>query len=225
MVIKLAYEKQFAEQLGQNCCFDLTDFDGVHHYRVHKRTPFEDFKEMVSRNFGVDKHLQRFWSWTLRQNGTSRIEKPLETGSGEIKTVLDLKAFRERDPSTVYEMTAFMTVNLFLETPDVSDVPRPLQQTEFLISVKHYDPRFGRLSYAGRLYIEESTQIQRILDEAKEQAGLPQNADIIGFKEEKSYPHVTCPHLHPDHTALQVRCSSCSTESHSSPTAVSTRPR
>ena len=109
VAIKLACERHFAEQLGESCYFGLADFDDVQHYRVHKKTPFEDFKEMVSRDFGIAKHLQRFWLWTQRENGTTRIERHLETGFGEIKTVLDLKAFKERDLSPVFEKTALMT--------------------------------------------------------------------------------------------------------------------
>ena len=210
-MIKLACEKHFAEQLGESCCFGLVDSDGVQHYRVHKRTTFEEFKEMVSRDFGIAKHLQRFCSWTKRQNRITRIEKPLETGSGEIKTVLDLAAFRDRILPSAAEKTALMTVKLFLETPDVGNVLRSLQETEFLIFIKHFDLKPKRLSYVGCFYVEGTTEIQRILDKAKELAGIPQNVDIIGFKEKKSYPHVTSPHLHPDHTALQVRCSSSST--------------
>ena len=216
VVIQLACERHFAEQLGEICYFDLADFDGVQHYEVHKRTPFEDFKEMVSRDFGIAKHLQRFWSWCPRQNGTTRIEKPLETESGEIKTVLDLKAFREKNIPLASQKTALMTVKLFLETPDVGDVLRPLQQTEFLIFIKHYDPKLRRLSYVGRLHIKKMMLIRAILEKAKKLAGLPQNADVIGFEEVKFYPHVTCPQLQPGDTAERVRCSSCSTGSHSS---------
>ena len=205
VVIKVACEKHFVEQLGQNCYFGLADFDSVQQYRVHKRTPFEDFKEMISRDFGIAKHLQRFWSWTQRQDGTTRIEKSLETGSGEIKTVLDLAAFRERNLPPASEKTALMTVKLFLGTPDVGNLPRPLQQTEFLIFFKQYESKFDKLSYVGHLFVENSMQIRKILDTAKELAGLSQNADIVGVKEEKFYPRVTCTHLQPDYTALQVR--------------------
>ena len=225
VVIKVAGERHFAEQLGESCYFDLVDFDGVQNYRVHKKTPFEDFKEMISRDFGIAKHLQRFWSWTLRQNGTTRIEKPLEAVSGKIKTVLDLAAFRERHLPPASEKTALMTVKLFLETPDVGNVLHSLRQTEILIFIKHYDSRLRRLSYVGHLYVEQSMQIRKILKKAKRLAGIPQNADIIGFEELKFSPQVTCPHLQPDHTAAMVRCLSCSTGSHSSSITVSTHSR
>ena len=204
VVIQLACERHFAEQLEESCHFELADFYGVRHYRVHKRTPFEDFKEMVSRDFGIAKHHQRFWLWSQRQNGTTRIEKPLETESGKIKTVLDLRAFREGNLPAASQKTALMTVKLFLETPDLGDVLRPLQQTELLIFIKHYDPGLGRLSCVGHLFVEKSVEIQRILDKAKTMAGLAQYADVIEFEEVDSYLHITCPSSQPDRTAAKV---------------------
>ena len=225
VAIQLACEKHFAEQLGESYYFDLADFDGVQHYRVHKRTPFEDFKEMVSRDFGVAKHLQRFWSCYLRQNRTTRIEKPLPSKPGEIKTVLDLVAFKEKNIPPAAQETALMTVKLFLETPDVGDVLHPLQQTEFLIFIKHYDPKLRRLSYVGHLYVEKMMLIRSILDKARNLAGLSQNTDIIGFEELKFCPQVSCPQLQPDDTAAKVRGSSCSIGSRASSITVSTHPR
>ena len=205
VVIKLACEKHFAEQLGESYYFDLANFDGVQHYRVHKKTLFEEFKEMVSRDFGIAKHLQRFWLWTQRQNGTTRIEKPLETGSVELKTVLDLKAFKERNLPPASEKNALMTVKLFLETPDIGDVLRPLQQSELLIFVKHYDPKLRKLAYVGHLFVEKTMQIRTILDKAKKLAGLAQDADVIGVEEVKFNPSVTCAELQPAQTAERVR--------------------
>lgn len=55
--IRLATEFHFISQIGQSCDCNSASLDAVKQHRVHKNTPFEDFKEIVSKNFGIPKHL------------------------------------------------------------------------------------------------------------------------------------------------------------------------
>lgn len=203
MVIKLACEKHFAEQLGDSYHFDLADFNHVKSYRVHKKTPFEDFKETISNDLGIPKHLQRFWLWNQRQNGTLRISKPLEMSTVELNTVLDLRHFKEKSLTGSTEKNALMTIKLFLETPDGENL-HPLRGSELLIFVKLYNPKIRKLSYIGHLFVEKTSPFRLILERAKKLAGLVSDADVVGFEEVKYDPSVICSDLSPSQTPEKV---------------------
>eukprot|EP00210_Caulerpa_lentillifera_P006758 g6458.t1 len=213
VVIKLACEKHFAEQLGESCYFDLANFDAVKNYRIQKKTPFEDFQRMVSKDFGVPKHLQRFWLWIYRTNNTMRVSKPLNEIGSELKTVLDLRHYKEKASNHLPQKNALMTIKLFLESPSESTLSggmvggalRAIPRNELLIFMKYYDPVRRKLSYLGHLFVEKDCPFRLIFERAKKMAGLKTEEEVIGFEEVKHSPTVVCTELPPDATPDKSR--------------------
>ena len=208
--IKLATEKHFKEQLGETYYSDLANFEEVTTYRLHKKTRFEDFKERVSQDFGIPTHLQRFWLWMHRQNGTVRIDKPLEPMSEKIETVLDLRHYKEKLSTPMPERNALMTIQLFLEAPEQDNVLRSLNPSEILIFIKFYDPKIRKLSYVGHLFVDKGAQFRLIFERARILAKLPPEADVVGFEEVKYEPAVVCTELSPTQTPEKVQGVRCS---------------
>eukprot|EP00210_Caulerpa_lentillifera_P006772 g6471.t1 len=208
VVIKLACEKHFAEQLGESYYFDLANFDAVKNYRIQKKTPFEDFQQMVSKDFGVPKHFQRFWLWIYRTNNTMRVSKPLNEIGSELKTVLDLRHYKEKTLNHFPEKNALMTIKLFLESPSESALNggmaggalRAIPKNELIIFMKYYDPVCRKLSYLGHMFVEKNCPFRLIFERAKKMAGLKTEEDVICFEEVKHSPTVVCTELPPEAT-------------------------
>lgn len=116
--ITLATEFHFAEQMGKTYYADLADVNALKHYQIHKMTPFEDFKEMVRKDYKIPTHLQRFWLWSKRRNNTVRVSEPLIEDEIDLKTVLDLRHFRDKDFPSNQTKYALLTIVLFLEAPE-----------------------------------------------------------------------------------------------------------
>eukprot|EP00210_Caulerpa_lentillifera_P006759 g6459.t1 len=208
VVIKLVCEKHFAEQLGKSYYLDLANFNAAKNYRIQKKTPFEDFQQMVSKDFGVPKHLQRFWLWIHRTNNTIRVSKPLTECGTELKTVLDLRHYKEKTLNHFPEKNALMTIKLFLESPSevalngrmASGVLHTIQKNELLIFMKYYDPVCRKLSYLGNMFVKKNCPFRLIFKRAKKMAGLKSEEEVIGFEEVKHSPTVVCIELMPEAT-------------------------
>ena len=142
-----------------------------------------------------------------RQNGTNRIDKPLDTANDKIEKVLDLKMHKERLSNQVPD-NALMTILLFLETPK-QNVLHTLAAKELLIFVKFYDPKNRRLSYVGHLFVDKDLEFSQIFEQAKVLAKLPAEADVVGFEEVKHEPTVDCTELSPTQTPEQVKGVRC----------------
>ena len=136
-----------------------------------------------------------------------RVEKPLfHLGQHELKTVLDLRHFKEKSSPPAAEKNALMTIKLFLETPEPSsDSVRALLPSELLVFVKLYEPKLRKLSYVGHLFVEKSRQFRLIFEKARKLAGLPYEVDIVGYEEVKYDPTVMISDLPPSQTPEKVK--------------------
>lgn len=205
VIIKLATEFHFAEQIGKTYYFDLVDFDAVKNYRIHKLTSFDDFQEMVSKDFGIPKHLQRFWKWSKRVNDKILVSKPMMKENINVATVLDLRYLKNKGSLPDQEKTALMTFKLFLESSEEASLNRGISRDtqcliykkKLLIFLKYYDPDSSALSYLGHMFVENNCSFCVVFEKAKKMAGLAPEKKVIGFKEVKHVPSVVCTRLSP----------------------------
>lgn len=178
--ITLATEFHFAEQMGKTYYADLADVNALKHYQIHKMTPFEDFKEMVRKDYKIPTHLQRFWLWSKRRNNTVRVSEPLIEDEIDLKTVLDLRHFRDKDFPSNQTKYALLTIVLFLEAPEDTALKEgipgttlhSIQRNELLIFLKYYDPKSKKLFYLGHMFIEKTCTFSVIFEKAKKMAGF-----------------------------------------------------
>lgn len=201
--INLATEFHFAEEIGKSHHFGLANFERVKNYRIYKKTSFEDFTEMVSKEFGIPKHLQRFWGWPQSSNSNEGVSESLETKVPHgLNTVLDLRWFKDKRLPHNQEENALMTINLILETPEGyspgnDGVLHRIRKNDLLIFVKYYDPVSTELSYLGHLFIKKTSPIRLVLTKAKKMAKLGLKDKVVGVKEVQHLPEIICSDLLP----------------------------
>lgn len=210
--IRVACEKDFVQHMADGYLFDLVDIGSLRSYRVHRKTPFEEFKELISQDLRVPKHLQRFWSWIHRSN-ERRVDKALEQADIDIEAVMDLRHIKDKKITESSDKSSLLTVELFLETPEAGcDALRPIVSSEQLIFLKLYKPRLQKLSYVGHLFIETTDQFESIFRKAGDMAGLSSEVKVVGFEEVQSEPSVICKELSLNETptvVIQVSGSVC----------------
>lgn len=189
-VIKVATDKDLAEQLGKEIFFDLVDHDKVKSFRIQKQTPFTAFKEEIERDWGIPVKNQRYWLWAKRQNHTYRPNRPL-TAEEETRPVGALREMVNKMQNA--------ELKLFLEGVPLSSsemlTPMPLPERakdEILLFFKLYDPVAAELRYIGRLFVRLSQKPSDIRVRVNELAGFAPSEEIAMFEEVKFEPEVMC---------------------------------
>ncbi|GLT44346.1 hypothetical protein SLA2020_182510 [Shorea laevis] len=179
--IKVARDEDLGEQIGRDIYFDLVDHEKVRSFRIQKQTPFNVFKEEVSRVLGIPVQFQRFWLWAKRQNHTYRPTRPL-TKLEENQSVGTLvrKA----------ELNLFLEVELGLHLCPI--VPPDKTEEDILLFFKHYDPEKEELCYVGRLFVKCTGSPMDILSSLNEMAGYAPDEEIDLYEEIKFHPGVMC---------------------------------
>ncbi|CAA0818763.1 Ubiquitin carboxyl-terminal hydrolase 12 [Striga hermonthica] len=178
------------EQIGKDIYFDLVDHDKVRSFRIQKQMPFNQFKEEVTKEFGIPVQCQRFWIWAKRQNHTYRPNRPL-TPQEESQTVGALREVSNKAHNA--ELKLFLEVVIGL---DSLPVPPPTKnKDDLLLFFKLYDPEKQELRYVGRLFVKSSARPIEILEKLNEMAGFPLDEEIELFEEIKFEPSVMCERL------------------------------
>ncbi|KAK0593698.1 hypothetical protein LWI29_028795 [Acer saccharum] len=101
-VIKVARNEDLLEQIGKDIYFDLVDHEKVVSFRIQKQMSFNNFKEEVTKEFGIPVQFQRFWLWAKRQNHTYRPNRPLSPQE-EAQSVGQLRE-KQHTASTGFQM-------------------------------------------------------------------------------------------------------------------------
>ncbi|GKV35061.1 hypothetical protein SLEP1_g43379 [Rubroshorea leprosula] len=185
--IKVARDEDLGEQIGRDIYFDLVDHEKVRSFRVQKQTPFNVFKEEVSKVLGIPVQFQRFWLWAKRQNHTYRPDRPL-TKLEETKSVGMLREFSQ--PVQNAELKLFLEVELGLHLRPI--VPPDKTGIDILLFFKHYDPEKEELRYVGRLFVKRTGKPTEILSRLNEMAGYDPDEEIDLYEEIKFEPTVMC---------------------------------
>ncbi|XP_031380387.1 ubiquitin carboxyl-terminal hydrolase 12-like isoform X1 [Punica granatum] len=201
-IIKVACNEDLVEQIGKEIYFDLVDHDKVRSFRVQRQMAFNQFKEEVTKEFGIPVQFQRFWLWAKRQNHTYRPNRPL-TPQEEAQCVGQLREVSNKANNA--ELKLFLEVELGL---DMRPLPPPEKTKEdILLFFKLYDPAKEELRYVGRLFIKINSKPGEILATLNEMAGFAPDEEIDLY--EVSYPclldtlfklpflllpHSLCPH-------------------------------
>ncbi|TQE10835.1 hypothetical protein C1H46_003535 [Malus baccata] len=178
-IIKVARDKDLAEQIGRDIYFDLVDHDKVRKFRIHKQMPFNLFKEEVAKEFGIPVQFQRLWIWAKRQNHTYRPSRPL-TPQEESESVGQCSKVSNN------------MLELFLEVefgPNLRPIPPPEKTNEdILLFFKLYDPEKQEI----RLFVKKSSQPVDILAKLNQFAGFPLDEELEIYEEVKFEPVVMC---------------------------------
>ncbi|KAM1109325.1 hypothetical protein EV1_008836 [Malus domestica] len=182
-IIKVARDKDLAEQIGRDIYFDLVDHDKVRKFRIHKQMPFNLFKEEVAKEFGIPVQFQRLWIWAKRQNHTYRPSRPL-TPQEESQSVGQCSKVSNN------------MLELFLEVefgPNLHPIPPPEKTNEdILLFFKLYDPEKQEIRFVGRLFVKKSSQPVDILAKLNQFAGFPLDEELEIYEEVKFEPVVMC---------------------------------
>ncbi|XP_031380388.1 ubiquitin carboxyl-terminal hydrolase 13-like isoform X2 [Punica granatum] len=186
-IIKVACNEDLVEQIGKEIYFDLVDHDKVRSFRVQRQMAFNQFKEEVTKEFGIPVQFQRFWLWAKRQNHTYRPNRPL-TPQEEAQCVGQLREVSNKANNA--ELKLFLEVELGL---DMRPLPPPEKTKEdILLFFKLYDPAKEELRYVGRLFIKINSKPGEILATLNEMAGFAPDEEIDLYEEIKFEPNVMC---------------------------------
>lgn len=189
--LKIATDKDLADQVGRTRYFDLVDHDNVKSYRIKKQTKFSDFKKTVADDLGIPVEKQRYWTWARRQNHTYRPARPLRADEEEL-SLMDLREHREQGGPTTKH--ALMDLKLFLETP-FPEPAAPLHKVskhEIFLFFKLYEPQTETLTYVGRLFAHKNMRLQELFPFMCRIAGFPEDTELDCFEEIKFDPSVMC---------------------------------
>jgi len=96
--VRLARDRDMAEQVGRDVWFDLVDYDKLPEassLRVRKHTKFGELKQLVAEHLGVPVEKQRYWTWTKRQNNTIRLADVQLGPEHEDQSLMDLREHAE----------------------------------------------------------------------------------------------------------------------------------
>ncbi|KAK1577063.1 hypothetical protein Q3G72_018733 [Acer saccharum] len=183
-VIKVARNEDLLEQIGKDIYFDLVDHEKVVSFRIQKQMSFNNFKEEVTKEFGIPVQFQRFWLWAKRQNHTYRPNRPLSPQE-EAQSVGQLREVSNKANNA--------ELKLFLEVEIGQPVALPEKtKEEILLFFKLYDPLKEELRYAGRLLVKGSGKPVEILTKLNEMAGFGPDEEIDLYEEIKFEPNVMC---------------------------------
>ncbi|KAK4836630.1 hypothetical protein QYF36_025568 [Acer negundo] len=186
-VIKVARNEDLLEQIGKDIYFDLVDHEKVVSFRIQKQMSFNNFKEEVTKEFGIPVQFQRFWLWAKRQNHTYRPNRPLSPQE-EAQSVGQLREVSNKANNA--ELKLFLEVEI---GQDLQPVPLPEKtKEEILLFFKLYDPLKEELRYAGRLLVKGTGKPVEILTKLNEMAGFGPDEEIDLYEEIKFEPTVMC---------------------------------
>ncbi|KAK3228593.1 hypothetical protein Dsin_000474 [Dipteronia sinensis] len=186
-VIKVARNEDLLEQIGKDIYFDLVDHEKVVSFRIQKQMSFNNFKEEVTKEFGIPVQFQRFWLWAKRQNHTYRPNRPLSPQE-EAQSVGQLREVSNKANNA--ELKLFLEVEI---GQDLQPVPLPEKtKEEILLFFKLYDPLKEELRYVGRLLVKGTGKPVEILTKLNEMAGFGPDEEIDLYEEIKFEPNVMC---------------------------------
>ncbi|KAI8556267.1 hypothetical protein RHMOL_Rhmol05G0239600 [Rhododendron molle] len=186
-IVKVARNEDLTEQIGRDRYFDLVDHNKVRSFRIKRLMPFNLFKEVVAKEFGIPVQFQRFWLWAKRENNTYRPDRPVKPRQ-EAKPVGHLREATNK--MNVAELNLFLEVEL---GQGLRPIPPPVKRAEdILLFFKFYDPLKEELRYVGRLYVKARGKPVDFLAKINGLAGFAPDEDIQLFEEIKFEPIVMC---------------------------------
>ncbi|CAA6658468.1 unnamed protein product [Spirodela intermedia] len=191
-IIKVARNEDLAQQIGRDMYFDLVDHDKVHSFRIQKQTPFNLFKEEMSKEFGIPVQFQRFWLWAKRQNHTYRPNRPLSPLE-EAQPVGQLREVSNK--SNNGELRLFLEVEL---GPDLGPISPPLKTKEdILLFFKFYEPQKEeiRCLLPSCFFVKAAGKPIDVLPKLNEMVHFDPNEEIELYEEIKFEPSVMCEHI------------------------------
>ncbi|KNC97639.1 uncharacterized protein SPPG_07108 [Spizellomyces punctatus DAOM BR117] len=187
------------DQIAHHGGFDLWNFNDpgaqISTFKVVKQDTFNDFKEMVGRHFKLSPQRFRLWTMVGRQNRTVRPDAPIPENDGD----LSMEKIQNKYAKTSNEL------RLYVEQMDdpfaakisngISQKPTPLPirddrlpgtVNDIVLFLKYYDPFTSRLTYAGRLVVENRQhKIGDIIPKLLERAKLPPGTPLRLYEEVK----------------------------------------
>ncbi|TXG49238.1 hypothetical protein EZV62_025113 [Acer yangbiense] len=185
--LKVARNEDLLEQIGKDIYFDLVDHEKVVSFRIQKQMSFNNFKEEVTKEFGIPVQFQRFWLWAKRQNHTYRPNRPLSPQE-EAQSVGQLREVSNKANNA--ELKLFLEVEIGQNLQPVA-LPEKTKE-EILLFFKLYDPLKEELRYAGRLLVKGTGKPVEILTKLNEMAGFGPDEEIDLYEEIKFEPNVMC---------------------------------
>lgn len=199
-LVRVSTDDDFAQQIGTSRFFDLVDHEKVKTFKMSRKAPFSELRQLVAKEMGVPAELQRFWKWAKRQNGTYRPALPLvvESEDQPISTVKESAPLRNTRPGVM------TTLNLFLETPlspgSILTTLRP--KLDVMLFFKHYCPDVQppALQYVGRRLVPKDTKIKELHPLLCGLGSLNKTQGLEIYEEVKFEPSVMVERLAPSVT-------------------------
>jgi len=228
-IVKVATAQDVAAHVSArdgDTAFGLLDWDApsLLQLRVLDSLLLRDLRAVAAARFPAAA-AARWWVWTRRENGTTRVEQALEA-KDEALTVTAIASRQAGGPapsrfnyfSSAPKTKKEGTLLLFLELPPTFDVlmpppfspPLPPSKGDILLFIKIYDPMAETLHFLGSLLLPNT---QRVADLAAAvvqlaPAHLPRasGSELLLFEEIRSDPEVMISPLRDLQLALkQVR--------------------
>jgi len=190
-IVKITDTTEVAKQIGHSdgVVFDLVDQSKVSSRRVLKTNTVAQFKEEMAKEIGVPPHLQRYWHWSVRQNKSFRVSKPLSLE--EENVVFD--TLRSQGDNAI----TGRALKLFLETPSngATELP-PIDKDHILLFFKYYDCIKEELRYVGHLFLHKRSTFQDCFTQLRHMAKLSSDTSLL-LHEEVRFMDLMCEVINP----------------------------
>ncbi|KAI3914508.1 hypothetical protein MKW92_004447 [Papaver armeniacum] len=189
--IQIARHEDLSVQIGKDIYFDLVDYAKVRSCRIHKKMPFNLFKEEIAKEFGVPVQFQRFWLWDKNRHSTYRPFRPL-TLQEESQSVWQLREVSNRVAGRMG--WCYQDLKLFLEVeigPESHPILPPCfrPREDIILFFKLYDAEKEEIRYVGRLIVNRNgNKPLEILEKLNEMAGFSPDEEIELYEESKFSP-------------------------------------
>ena len=206
-VVRVATAQDLVSQIGSDRFFDLVSFEACACvFRMKKDTTLLQLKQEIWRATGVPPTEQRLWEWARRQNGSFRLDRPLQVAYGDHDTMMDvMEDYIERQE---YTFSSTGEVRLYLESagarprlfgslspqaayslpaagahpPQAEGYPA-LAEHELLLFFKFYEPSTETLSFVGTHVASTHLTLDDLLPAMRRAAGLPADEALAVYEE------------------------------------------
>ncbi|RIB15561.1 ICP0-binding domain of ubiquitin-specific protease 7-domain-containing protein [Gigaspora rosea] len=166
--------------------FDLANFNNkqyplseIPQFRILKNETYWAFKAMVARRFGIMAEQLRFWVFTIRENKTFRLNKPISDDS----LAITMEEVHKQRAAEQNELKLFMEVtnkpiNNDTWFPSITNYTNTL-----IIFIKFYNPDTQSLEGLCHLYVDGYDKVCKILPILCEKKTFPPNTPLNIYHE------------------------------------------
>ena len=181
-IIKVLTRQDLERQIASEKFFDLGNFESAQRFRLHKKSTFTKFRELVSEKLGIPAERQRYWTYSPRRNKTSRPATALPDHANTPPTwTVEKTRLKYTVPNSQHASSG--EFRLYLEELDDDAFANSDPERDIWLHVKLYNPHEARLSYCGTLYASPEETLSTYMPKIKSMAGFASTASTLMFEE------------------------------------------